>query len=110
MTEFDDGFHRKERAEEANWRLKQEKAFEIAAKRDKLFGLWAAGQLGLAETAGYVRCLMDVGVAQGDRAMLDKVAADFAAAGLAAEDGALTVRLNDCERQAQALVGTAMRP
>ncbi len=43
MTTFD----KRERAFEAKFALDQETLFKIGARRNKLFGLWAAKQLGL---------------------------------------------------------------
>lgn len=42
MTNFTD----KERAQENKFALDQEKEFKIIARRNKLFGLWAAGLMG----------------------------------------------------------------
>lgn len=110
MTEWDEDLRRKEKAEEARWRLKQEKAFEIMAKRDKLLGLWTAGKLGLADNAAtaYARSVIETGVTQGDRAMLDKVNADLAGAGVTLEDNALAERLAECESEALAIVGSSI--
>lgn len=109
MTNFDEDLRRKEKAEEAKWRFQQEKAFEIAAKRDKLFGLWAAARLMLVgdDAVAYARAVVETGVGLGDRAMLDKVGGDLAAAGAAPEGEGLTAELNHCEAAARALVAQA---
>jgi hypothetical protein len=64
MTQFDN----REKAFEAKYAHDQELAFKVMARRNKLLGLWAAGEMGLA----------------GDEAnqyALDVVKADFAEAG-----------------------------
>lgn len=47
MSQFDD----RERAEEAKFSLDQELEFKAQARRAKLVGKWAAGLMGLAESA-----------------------------------------------------------
>ncbi len=45
MTSFED----KERAQETKYALDQEREFKVVARRNKLLGLWVAGQLGYNE-------------------------------------------------------------
>lgn len=112
MTRFDEDLRRKEKAEEARWSFRQEKAFEIMAKRDKLFGVWAAGLLGLTGdgAVAYIRAVIETGVTLGDDAMLGKVGGDLAAAGVAQDAGALAARLAECEAAAQAMVARGNMP
>ena len=77
-------FDERERAFEAKFQLDEELAFKVNARRDKLLGLWAAGQMGLtgerAET--YARSVVDADLADsGHEAMLAKLAADLGGAG-----------------------------
>jgi hypothetical protein len=104
MNEYVDEFHRKERAEEERWRLLQEKAFEIAARRDRLLGQWAAARLGLAGAAAadYARSVLETGVIGGADAMIDKVAADLAASGFGRE--MVAARLDQCAEEAKQMV------
>ena len=106
VSSIEQDLRSREQAEEARWRLKQEKAFEVAAKRDKLFGLWAAARLGLGgdSALAYARRMVDTGVGRGDAAMIGMVADDLAAAGIAPETDTLPLRLRQCEDQAITLV------
>lgn len=112
MADFGEDLRRKEKAEEARWQFLQEKAFEIAAKRDKLFGLWAAARLMLVgeEASAYARAVVETGIGLGDRAMLDKVGGDLAAAGAAPDGEGLTAELDKCEAAARALVTQGSAP
>jgi hypothetical protein len=44
-------FEKREKAAEAKWALDEESRFKIYARRNKLLGLWAAGELGLGDAA-----------------------------------------------------------
>ena len=43
------GFDKREKGFEAKWALDEETRFKIYARRNKLLGLWAAGELGLGD-------------------------------------------------------------
>lgn len=87
MNVFDD----REKAFEAKFHLDQEMEFKTTIRRDKLLGLWAAEKLGLADDAAkaYALTVVDVEFSATDRDAGHKVAADFAAAGVAVDEGAL---------------------
>jgi len=81
MTTFDE----REKAEEAKFHQDQELAFKAQARRNHLFGLWAAEKLGLCGDAAenYARELMASAFGQhGDDAVLAKIEADFKAKGV----------------------------
>jgi|ERR1700741_1573478 hypothetical protein len=44
-------FEKREKGFEAKWALDEETQFKIYARRNKLLGLWAAGELGLGDAA-----------------------------------------------------------
>ena len=44
-------FEKREKAAEAKWALDEETRFKVYARRNKLLGLWAAGELGLGDAA-----------------------------------------------------------
>ncbi|HEV2301132.1 MAG TPA: DUF1476 domain-containing protein [Stellaceae bacterium] len=81
MTTFDN----REKEFEARFKHDQEFRFKVTARRNRLLGLWAAGQMGLAGEAAqtYAKAVVDAEFAPGgDRHVVDKVAADFTAKGL----------------------------
>ena len=81
MTTFDD----REKGFEKKYALDQEQLFRAHARRDKLFGLWAAGKMGLsgAEADAYAKAIVAEDIKEpGDADVLRKVAADLAAKGV----------------------------
>jgi len=44
-------FEKREKGFEAKWALDEESRFKVYARRNKLLGLWAAGELGLGDAA-----------------------------------------------------------
>lgn len=99
MTTFDE----RERAFEAKFARDQELQFRVQARRDRLVGLWAAGQLGLppedAET--YVGALMHADLATaGDEDLIGKLRDDFAARNL--DIGEAQIRAMLDEKMAEA--------
>lgn len=92
MTIFD----RRGEAFERQFAREEELRFMARARRDKLFGLWIAAQLGLAEEAAadYALNLVLADLeAPGDRDVLLKALTDLAAAGIATEPAALRSKL-----------------
>ncbi|MGH7014378.1 MAG: DUF1476 domain-containing protein [Stellaceae bacterium] len=78
-------FNEREKAEEAKFHHDQELAFKARARRNHLFGLWAADKLGLRGDAAehYARELMAAAFGKhGDEAVLAKIEADFKAKGV----------------------------
>jgi hypothetical protein len=81
MTQFDD----RERAFEKKFEKDQELQFKVNARKNRLLGMWAAGQLGKTggEAEAYAK---DVVLADfdkpGDDDVIGKVAKDLAAKGL----------------------------
>ena len=47
-----DTFRRREKSYEAKYKLEEEQRFKIASRRNRLLGLWAAEQMGLARPEG----------------------------------------------------------
>ncbi len=80
MTLFED----RERAAEHKFEQDQELAFRIIARRNRLLGLWAAAQLGLAgqRAEQYALDIVDAEVtAYGETAVVRRVCGDFRANG-----------------------------
>jgi hypothetical protein len=103
MTTFD----KREQAFEAGLVHDAEIHFKAIARRDKWFGLWAAGQLGKsgADAEAYASALVraDI-VGTGGDEVFTKVRADYAAAKVAQTDAQLRRKLNDLFTQALAAV------
>jgi hypothetical protein len=100
MTTFDD---RKD-AFEKKFALDEELRFRATARRNKLFGLWAAGQLGKAgaEAEAYAKSVVMADFEEaGDGDVLRKVRADLEAAGKAVSEAEL-------RRQIDGLMGQAV--
>jgi hypothetical protein len=59
--------------------------FKVAARRNRMLGLWAAKKMGMADDAAakYAEAVVDVQVAGGDKGVIDKLVADITAKGSA---------------------------
>jgi hypothetical protein len=96
---MDDAFEDRKKSQEAKYKLDEELRFKAVARRNKLLGLWAAGLLGETESAAeaYAKTVVMAGMdAAGDRAVVDRLVADFLDRGVAvsqAEIGAEMERL-----------------
>jgi hypothetical protein len=79
MAIFDD----REKDFEARYRHDQELQFKVKARRNRMLGLWAAGQMGLTEEAAktYATEVVDAAFKGGDRHIVEKVCADMTAKG-----------------------------
>lgn len=79
-------FNEREKAFEAKYRLDQETSFKVNARRNKLLGLWAAGEFGIAgaDADAYAREVVEADFEQpGDADVVAKVLGDCAARGYA---------------------------
>jgi hypothetical protein len=77
-------FEEREKAAEQEFEHEREPAFKILARRNRLLGLWAAGQLGLAGKGAerYAFEIVDAEVtAHGDAAVVERICSDFGANG-----------------------------
>ena len=97
MTTFD----KREQGFEAKFAHDEELMFKVAARSNKLLGLWAAGELGLSgdAAADYATALVTDNL--GNQTIvqtLNKVSDDLAAKGISREQVALKVQ--ECLRQA----------
>ena len=103
MTTFDE----REKGFEKKFALDQEQEFRAHARRDKLFGLWAAGKLGLSgtEADAYAKSIVVEDLKEaGDGDVLRKVTADFAAKGVKAVAAELTKVLAEMADKARAQI------
>jgi hypothetical protein len=73
-------FDKREKAAEAKWALDEETRFKVYARRNKLLGLWAAGELGLGDAAAesYAREVVAADFEKpGEEDVFEKLRADF---------------------------------
>lgn len=80
------GFEDREKAFENKWAHDETLRFKVTARRSKLVGLWAAGEMGLSGAAAeaYAKELIQADIAEkGDEDVFRKVSADLAAKGVA---------------------------
>ena len=99
MTTFDE----REKGEEARYALKKEHAFKMAARRNKLLGLWAAERLGLTgqDADAYAKqCVMADFEEPGDDDVFRKVMTDLKGADAAVSE-------HDLRRKMDHLADTA---
>jgi len=97
------GFSDRERAFEDRWAHDEELRFKVLARRDKLLGLWAAGEMGLKGPAAedYAKAIVQAELTKaGDLAVLEKIRTDFAAHKIARTDHLI-------ERKMEELLGVA---
>ncbi len=91
-----DAFQNREKGFERKFELDQAQEFRAGARRDKLFGLWAASKLSKtgADADAYAAAVVDSNFEKpGDDDMLGKVRADFKVANVAVSDTELTTKL-----------------
>jgi len=77
-------FEEREKVAERRYEREQELAFQIAARRNRLMGLWAAGQMGLTGEAAssYAMALVKAEVtAHGEGEIIAQVCQDLVARG-----------------------------
>jgi hypothetical protein len=90
---------------EAQFQRDQELSFRVAARRNKLFGLWTAEKLGL--TAGepaeaYARTVVAADFERpGDGDVIEKVQSDLAAKGIVLDEAELRVELTRAAAEAR---------
>lgn len=108
MTTFDE----REKAFERKFAQDEELRFKATVRRNKLFGLWAAGKLGLSgdEAENYAKSVIKSDFSEpGDEDMLRKVRADFAAKNIDVSEHqmqrSLTENMAEAVRQLEAEAG-----
>lgn len=100
MTTFDE----REKEFEARFKHDQEFRFKVTARRNRLLGLWAAAQMGIAGEAAetYAKSVVDAEFAPGgDRRVVDKIAADFAAKGVSLSPAQVRFQLDHFAEEAK---------
>ena len=93
MNSFED----RQKGFEAEFTRNQELQFRITARRNKMFGLWAAGKLGIAagdEAESYARSVVDADFEKpGDSDVIEKVRNDLTAKGIQTSEAQLQAEL-----------------
>ena len=92
-------FSDREKAFEDKWAHDEELRFKVLARRNKLLGLWAAGEMGLKGPAAddYAKAIVQAELTKdGDEAVFQKLRTDFAAANTASALGGCSNRAMFC--------------
>ena len=92
------GFKDREKAFEGKWAHDEDLRFKVMARRDKLLGLWAAGEMGIsgAEAEAYARTVIDADMAEaGDEDVFRKLRADFDARKIARSDHLIRSKMTE---------------
>jgi hypothetical protein len=90
-------FEDREKAFEDKWAHDQELRFKIAARRNKLVGLWAAGELGLSGKAAedYAKSVVATDLQATGHDVFRKIRGDFDAAKLTHSDRVLRDKMEE---------------
>ena len=98
-----DAFQEREKGFERKFQLDQDQQFRVASRRDKLFGQWLAGKLGLNGAAAeqYAKDVVGSNFDKpGDDDMIDKVKKDLAVKNVVIADKELMAKLHECNDEA----------
>jgi hypothetical protein len=104
MKSFED----REKGFEAEFKRNQELQFRVTARRNRLFGLWAAGRLGIEgnEADAYARTVVDADFEKpGDSDVIEKVQTDLAAKGIDLSETQLRAELTRAASEAKRQLG-----
>lgn len=97
---FDD----REKQFEAKYKHDEELHFKVMVRRDKLLGLWAAKQMGLAgaEADAYAKALIELSLEKrNDEHVIEHLVADFKARKLEISPHRVRGHLDECLEEAQ---------
>ena len=98
-------FTDREKAFEAEFKRNQELRFRVTARRNRLFGLWAAGRMGLPDgqaAEDYAKLVVAADLqAPGDGDVIEKVRADLAEKGVALTEAELRAELTRVAAEAR---------
>ncbi len=88
------GMNDREKAFENKFAHDEEMKFKAVARRNKLLGLWAAGQLGKGDADAYAREVVAADFLEaGDDDVIRKVKGDFDAANVAITEDQIAIKL-----------------
>ena len=100
MTSFED----RQRSFEAKFARDEEMAFRITARRNRLVGTWAAGQMKLtpAETDAYAKAVVQADFEEaGDEDVVRKLLGDLVSAGADVDEARIRDALRDATVEAR---------
>jgi hypothetical protein len=103
LEEVMDSLSKREKGIEAEFRHKEEKAFRMTVRRNRLFGLWAAARLGLTGEAAesYAKSVVASDFEEpGDNDILAKVRVDLADKGTPSSESELRGALDRASAEA----------
>ena len=92
------GFEKRQKGYEAKWAHDEELRFKVYARRNKLLGVWAAGEMGLSGAAAdaYAKEVVAADFEKpGEEDVFEKVRRDFDAKGLKLSDHAIRKHMED---------------
>lgn len=86
----------REKGFESKYALDEEREFRATARRNRMFGEWAARRMGLENTHDYAEAIVKYHVDQpGEEDILRKVGQDLTAAGLTVKDIELRAKMDE---------------
>ena len=86
----------REKGFESKYALDEEREFRATARRNRMFGEWAAHRMGLENTHDYAEAIVKYHVDQpGEEDILRKVGQDLTAAGLTVKDIELRAKMDE---------------
>jgi len=98
-------FQDRQKGFEAEFKRSQELAFRVGARRNKLFGLWAAEKLGIAAgdaSEAYAMTVVEADFERpGDGDVIEKVQNDLAAKGIQMSEAQLRAELTRAADEAK---------
>lgn len=90
------GMSDREKAFENKFAHDEEMKFKAVARRNKLLGLWAAGEIGRADAEAYAKEVVAADFQEaGDQDVIRKVKADFDAASVKMSEEQITAKLTE---------------
>ena len=102
-------FEKRQKGFESKWAHDEELRFKVFARRNKLLGLWAAGELGLKGEAAdaYSKDVVAADFQKaGDEDVFEKVRDDFAAKGVGVSEHLLRVKMTELIETAKKQIET----
>ena len=100
-------FEKRQKGFESKWAHDEELRFKVFARRNKLLGVWAAGELGLKgdATEAYAKEVVAADFQKaGDEDVLEKVRDDFKAKGIAISDHMLRNKMEELIQTAKSQI------
>src|SRR4029077_6422402 len=93
-----DSFEKRQKGFESKWAHDEELRFKVYARRNKLLGLWAAGEVGIAGGGAdaYAKAVVAADFeSPGEEDVFEKVRRDFDAKGIALSDHMLRRKMEE---------------